>query len=761
MKIVGIDLGTSNCCISYIHENGKMEIIRDENYNTFITIPSIVNIESFDNSTNAVLVGHEVDKNHINYNKNIFHSFKRLIGHTIDDLHTTNLKEILNYDISMCNGEIVCYDSMHHMHRIPDLIYLLLRKIKSLIEEHLKDEEWSCIVTVPAYFNEKQKKITMESITMAQLPIKRLLNEPTAASYAYLYHNNILHEQEFNKKILVIDYGAGTFDLTILEIEKDNEDIDSMYCEVLGIYGDNNFGGIDITKKIYKTMFADSNEDLNVKMNVCENIKLSLSSQGDVDYYCSDLNKVFNYSYDTFLIQLKEFWQQMSITIDKVLEIAELEKVDIDDIILVGGSFKIPYFRKQIADYFNKYIDQIRVKISNIEHLLYEDIAVSLGASVYGYYSNMTKNVVLIDRIPLSIGIETQNDEITHIIERNSIIPITHTKIFTPEKYGQEFVDINIYQGESLFKKNCEHIGTFRLCNLPKNHPTIFINTTVDYNGLITISARDKRAGTYSEIKIESQTIELKDEQLEEILKQYEISIIDEQLYKKVLENFYTLVNFVDKISYQMHYNYTLELTDDAKKIIRTDLELIINRMNNEYIIKKYKINTNVIKKCIIINKLPFIAGDERELTNMQIEKYNELLITLKYYLVDRYEMYLLMEEEDMITKNQLSKLEALDDDDKNIDKNYYETKNYNDEINKKSYEDAINRIIVEKTPEDEYCMLRDELIEGINDFGLDEEGIKLLNEKLMEDVEDYADACDKLNEYCIYLINSFSINNS
>ena len=249
----------------------------------------------------------------------------------------------------------------------------------------------------------------------------------------------------------------------------------------------------------------------------------------------------------------------------------------------------------------------------------------------------------------------------------------------------------------------------------------------------------------------------MSEEQLEEVLKQYEISIIEEQLYKKVLENFYTLINFVDKISYQMHYNKTLELPNEAKEIIRTDIELIVNKMNNEFIIKKYRINTNVMKKCIIINKLSFDAGEYQKLTDMQIEQYNKLLISLKYYLVDRYEVYLLMEEEDMVTKNQLSKLEALDDDDKNINKDYYETTNYNDD-DKKAYEDVIERIVVEKTPEDEYCILRDELLEGINDFGLNEEGIKLLKEKLDETIEDYDGAADKLNEYCIYLVNSYAL---
>ena len=749
MKIIGIDLGTSNCCISYIHSDGKMEIIRDEKYKSFITIPSIVNIED-----ESILVGHEVDRNHMAYNKNIFHSFKRLIGHNIDDIYTTNLKEILNYKIDSCENKIVCVTENGKQHQLEDIIFLLLRKIKVIIEDHLHDEEWSCIVTVPAYFKENQKKITMNAIKLAKMPIVRLLNEPTAASYAYLYHNNVLHESTFNKKILVIDYGAGTLDLTVLEIDKDEEDT---ICNVLGIYGDNNFGGIDITKKIYKTMFNDSEIDTSLKMRISENIKLLLSSQGNAQYFCNELQKTFNYSYEHFLTQLDEFCDKIFYTINEVIRVSEINKEDIDDIILVGGSFKIPYFRKKIADYFNKIIDQIRVKVSNVEHLLYEDIAVSLGASVYGYFMNMSKDVILVDRLPLSIGIEVENDEIAKIINRNSIIPICHTKLFTPKEHDISEIDINIYQGESLFKQNCEFIGTFTLTNLPKNRPTIFVNINIDHNGLISVHAHDKRNDTHNSINIETKDIKKSDEEIEEVLKNYEISILDEQLYKKVIDNFYTLINFLDKVSYQLNFNLTLELTDDVKDVMRRDIELIINKMNNSFIVKKYKINLNLVKKCIILNDLKYIENPYKELTNIQIENYNDLLTKLKYYLLDRYEMYLLMEEDDMVTKNQVSKLEVLDDDDKNIDKDLYNVHDYNDS---KTYEDTIDAI-EKRSNSDEYKILCQELTENLNNFGLTEEGVEKLRERLSTDTSNYTDenyikAIDEINELCLYLVNSY-----
>jgi molecular chaperone DnaK (HSP70) len=189
----------------------------------------------------------------------------------------------------------------------------------------------------------------MSAIQLANLPLIKLLNEPTAASFAYLYHNKILYEETFNKKILVIDFGAGTLDLTIIEIAKGED----LVCEVLGIYGDNNFGGIDITKLVYGTLFDDDNLnliDINTKLTIADEIKIQLSNQLDVKYYSNELDKTFTYKYKKFCSQLeKTFSKKMIWTIEQVLSAAKLEQESIDEIILVGGSFKIPYFRTLVS----------------------------------------------------------------------------------------------------------------------------------------------------------------------------------------------------------------------------------------------------------------------------------------------------------------------------------------------------------------------------------------------------------------------------
>lgn len=762
---VGIDLGTSNCCVSYIDYMGKVEIIRDKKYPHNITIPSLVDVSLL--SENIVLIGNEIDKKHIYHNKNIFHSFKRLLGHDINDVYATNLKEILDYKIGNNENSIVCYDTNGRMFSLQEVIFLLLRKIKSMIDDHFNHNMWQCIVTIPAYFNESQRQITMDAIKIAQLPLLKLLNEPTSASFAYLYYNNVLEQSIFDKKIMVIDYGAGTLDLTILEITRDDTDMDGTTCEVLGSYGDNNFGGIDITKKIYKTMFQDSDIDINLKMMIAEEIKLILSSQQNAEYYCSELDKTFTYPYDIFLLQLKEFAEHIIHIIVETLKISEIEKEQIDDIVLVGGSFKNFYFRKYISDYFQKQIVQPRMKINreksltgHTEVLLYEDIAVSLGASIYGYYLNMSKDVVLVDRIPLSIGIETVNDEIVRIIDRNSIIPTSRRKMFQPETDDQTEITINIYQGESMFKANCFHVGQFVLHNIPNGRsklskPIIYINIDVDHNGLISVNAYDKKNIINETFKISSKSIALSETEIESIMTQYAISIFDEQLHKDIIKHYYELISVIDKISHQMMYNKTADLTDEIKEIMKTDIELIINKMDNRFIMQKYSINTKLIAKVIVINKLKFIKKEFIALNTEEISEFSKFLIQLKYYLIDRYELFLNIEY-DMVDVKQISGQVAIDDIDIETLENNVDMSTKADKIDMKEFEDLINRNI--KTMKEEYEELCIFLKENVLDFGLKDEGNELLLKMINEIVVDekYEEKINEINEYCIYLKNLY-----
>lgn len=745
MTIIGIDLGTSNCCISFINDSGIIELIIDPEYPELFTIPSIISIDP-----NGILVGNEINQLHINSNKNIFHNFKRLIGHCITDIETTNLIQILNYSIIEENNQIICLDNNSKKYHLEEIIYFLLNKIKSIINKKFGSKEWSCIITIPAYFNEMQRQITWNAILLCQLPCIKLLNEPTAASFTYLYHNQILSQISFDKKILIIDFGAGTLDLTILDINKTDE----IVCEVLGIYGDNNFGGIDITRIIYDQLFDNDLNDINIKLKIADDIKILLSNQIDVKYYSNILDKTFTYNYQDFCNQLKDLSEKMLVVIKNILTISKLNKSNIDEVILVGGSFKIPLFRTLISEFFCKPIDRVLYKINNKEYSLYEDIAVSVGAAIYGYYNSTCRDIILIERLPLSIGIDTTNGEIVKIIERNTIIPITKTKIFTTENNTQESVEINIYQGESIFKDNCCFIGKFILSNLPPNKPVILVSIKIDTNGMINVIAKDKRNITESSIQVKCHSSNLSIEQIDELIIKYEGCKKDEKIYKTLINHYYDLVNIIDKISYQINFNFILTVEQDIKTVIREDLGKILETLNNKFIIDKFKINTNLLQKCAIINDLSFnLINSDISLNDDDIEQFITMLELIKNYLTDKYDIFIIQKIDNIKSMDindkfdLLEDLEDLEDLEELVD-DYTDIKNLNNNI-----------IIVEDS---ELIKLFNYLINNIDEFNLTDDGNKYLISQLNQIMDNKSlisesDKINAINNICISVQHNYS----
>lgn len=767
--IIGIDLGTSSCCISYIKENGIMEIIRDELYPDKITIPSIISIEE-----KGILVGNEINSKHINSNKNIFHSFKRLIGHSLNDINTTNISKILNYNIIEVDGKILCVDTNNKLYHLEEIIYFLLSKIKTIIINKFGKFGWSCIVTIPAYFNEIQRQITLDAIKICNLPLIKLLNEPTAASFAYLYHNKVLYQEKFNKKIIVIDFGAGTLDLTIIDICKEDE----LVCEVLGIYGDNNFGGIDITQIIYNNLFENNFEsiDINTKFKIAEDIKIQLSNGIDVTYFSNELEYTFNYKYKFFINQLEKYFdQKMLFTIDQVLNCAKLNKNDIDEIILVGGSFKIPYFRLLISKYFDKQIESITLKVDNQTFLLYEDIAVSLGASIYGYYNSRNEDIILIEKLPLSIGIESSDGQIIKVIERNTNIPITKTKTFTTETFEQTDVTISIYQGESVFKENCVLIGTFTLKNLPPNKPVIFVSIRVDLNGIISVTAKDKRSYTENTIQIDLESSKLSQEKIDELLNKYENNKLIEKQYKKLINSYYQLITIIDKISYQINFNFMI-LEKNIKDIIYEDLQKVLDVMENSYIVNKYKININLLNKCSIINNLKFNIQEYNENTIMNendIDNYIDILVKLYDFLIDKYDIFIIQNINEIKTINEIDKLENIDDtfdtfdtDDTDDINNQYSS--INDLKNKNIINIDLEQDLDQDLEQDQIDYKIDDLIDlieylklNINDFDISFEGKKYLLDEILninlQNIDDINYTINYINKLCLDVKTKFS----
>lgn len=419
MNLIGIDFGTHYSTIT----TANLDVLQ---YN----IPSVIHIGE------QILIGDDaINLNNISY-------FKRLL--CLKD----NEKHIFNFDFYK-NNDTVYIKTIKGDLSITQIIGLFFSKLKEIIENKINNT-YSCILTVPAYFNENQRKIIWNAVQLSSLPCIKLLNEPISACFAYFDKCNCN-----NKNILVFDFGAGTLDLSIIRMEDE-------ICEVLGIFGNNNLGGLDINHALIKEFdFSFEQAEYEKKIN--------------------NYNEIYD----------KYFKNDIIYAIDQVIQISG--NIDIDYIILVGGSSKLLWVQDLIKNYLNKEIIDIKHNIYD-----YKDIAVSLGAAIH-QNKNTEKSIILVDRLALSIGVKTIDNTFTPIIPRNSIIPITATKIFTST---EKQIIIDIYQGESNLIEENIHIKSFELKNIKSHNPVIYITIKVNINGIVEIIAKERFNDTETKIEI-------------------------------------------------------------------------------------------------------------------------------------------------------------------------------------------------------------------------------------------------------------------
>jgi molecular chaperone DnaK (HSP70) len=440
MNFIGIDFGTHNCSISIASDSLESQVL-------YYNIPSIIHIGD------EIVIGDDA----INLNVNNISYFKRLL------CLKENEKHLFNYDYYNKNETIYIKTNKGDL-SITQIIGMFFSKLKEKIDK--KIDKYSCILTVPAYFNDNQRKIIWNAVELSSLPCIKLLNEPTSACIAYFDKYN----DHNNKNILVFDFGAGTLDLTIVRMEDE-------ICEVLAIFGNNNLGGLDINYTLMK--------ELNITFE-----------QAEIKKKINKYNKIYN----------KYFKKDIINAIDKVIQISG--NVDIDNIILVGGSSKLIWVQELIKNHLNK--DIIDIKNNNYDYD-YKDIAVSLGAAIH-QNKNTDKSIILIDRLALSIGIKTIDNTFTPIIPRNTIIPMSATKVFTS---NDKQIVIDLYQGESSFINENIHIKSFELKNINSENPVIYITIKVNINGIIEVIAKERFNDTETKIEI---TNTVSDKEIKNIL---------------------------------------------------------------------------------------------------------------------------------------------------------------------------------------------------------------------------------------------------
>ena len=506
-KIIGIDLGTTNSCVS-VMEAGKPTVITNSEGGR--TTPSIVAFSS-DGDT---LIGSPAKRQAVTNPVNTIFSAKRFIGRTYDEIK--NDASTIPYKIKKGKNSEVRILAEDKDYAPEQISAMLLQKLKQTAEEHLGEKVLDAVITVPAYFNDSQRQSTKDAGAIAGLNVKRIINEPTAAALAYGL------DSKKDEKIAVFDLGDGTFDISILDIG------DGVF-EVKSTNGDTHLGGDDFDQIIVDYLIDEfkKNESIDLRedpmalqrlRDAAEKAKCELSSSKQTDinlpFITADNNGPkhmnLNFTRAKFESLFSNLLQRMEKPCLQALKDAKINKSEINEVILVGGSTRIPKVQELVKDIFGKEPNKS----------VNPDEVVAIGAAIQGgVFSGESEDIVLLDVTPLSLGIETLGGVSTKLIEANATIPIKKSQIFSTAADNQPSVDINVHQGEREMALDNKSLGRFTLDGIPpapRGTPQIEVTFDLDANGILNVSATDKATGKAQSITIEASGA-LSDEEIEKM----------------------------------------------------------------------------------------------------------------------------------------------------------------------------------------------------------------------------------------------------